>query len=365
MSEDRLEVFREDPPPIELDSVTPEPTRVERWADELRTGSAILDLPSVRWLVPGWIPADSVAMLYGHPGSGKSFVSTSLALEFARGGWWAGHRVEPLSVLYLAGERASDVRDRVEGWCVHHDEEPPGGLYLWLPSHVPQLTSAHDVSDFAQLVETLGVRLVIVDTFARVTLGAEENSAKDLGPILDALERLRRATNGGSVLVVHHSPKGEGRGPRGSSAILGAVSVALEVTGTEGRVSVKVTKANSGPAPLPDEFQLEPVLLEPHAGEERSSAVLVHGVAPRVSEHDRELLLELLREVFSGEASRRELSRAFEEEHSRRLSDSTLGRALTDLKRSGLVEAVGKGRATRWRLVLEERSDLLGIPSEG
>lgn len=350
MSDDRLEVFRDDAPPVEVESVEPEPTRPERWCEELRAGADILTLPPVRWLVPGWLPADSVAMLYGQPGSGKSFVATSLALEFARGGFWAGSRLEPLSVLYVLGERTSDVRDRVEGWCVHHETTVPGGLYLWPPSHVPQLTSVHDVTDLTQLIEMLGVRLVIIDTFARLTLGAEENSSKDLGPVLEGLERLRKATNGGSVLVVHHSPKDESRGPRGSSAILGAVSVALKTTGTEGRVQVKVTKANSGPEPAPDDFQLLPVSLTPDNGEERSSAVLIHGVAPQVSSHDRELLLELLTEAFAGEASRRQLVRGFDEQHGRRLPDTTVGKALTELGRSGLVEKVGKGPATRWRL---------------
>ena len=134
-------------------------------------------------------------------------------------------------------------------------------------------------------------------------------------------------------------------------SILGAISVAHKTTGTEGRVHVKVTKANSGPEPTPDDFQLVPVTLEPDIGEERTSAVLVHGTAMQASSHDREIILELLTEAFAGEASRRQLVRGFDEQHGRRLSGTTVGKALTELSRAGLVEKFGKGPATRWRLL--------------
>lgn len=161
----------------------PPETYLDRLTNRILSGSAVLSLEPVRWIIPGWLPERSVAMIYGPPGAGKSFYAVSMALELASGGSWCGHSFDdPVPVLYVAAERPYDLRDRVEAWSRHHRRPIPGAFHL-LPvvTDTPQLTAPDRVGALCELVDSIGARVVVLDTYARLTLGIEENSAKDTG----------------------------------------------------------------------------------------------------------------------------------------------------------------------------------------
>jgi hypothetical protein len=69
--------------------------------------------------------------------------------------------------------------------------------------------------------------LIIFDTFARMSLRLEENSATDVGLAVARFDRVRQLTNAG-VMVIHHTAKGQDFG-RGSSALNGAMDSELLV----------------------------------------------------------------------------------------------------------------------------------------
>jgi hypothetical protein len=77
---------------------------------------------------------------------------------------------------------------------------------------------------------------VVIDTQARVTVGLEENSAKDMGILTNAVGMLKRAT-GACVLVVHHTGR-TGKDARGSSALDGAQDTELKVQRSEDRAAL-------------------------------------------------------------------------------------------------------------------------------
>ena len=348
MSGDRLDAFRDPTEPVE----EPAPSLVERWAENILSGPAILDgISPVRWKVPGLVPADMVTAIYGPPKSGKSYVALTLGLELARGGFWNGRRLDRTSVLYVAAERPSDIRDRLDGWQRFHGEKVPGAFHLW-PREFPQISTPGIWAPLAEFTNSIGAEVVILDTFARVTTGVEENSSKDIGPVMENLERLAQATNGGAVIFVHHSGKDTDRGMRGSSAILGAVSSGLAVTGSDGYIRVTLKDSNVGPDGATFDYRLEPVELDPAPGETeiRSTVVLVAGSRPPTSAEDLDRVLELLRDSFHGEATRRQLWHAFRESTGRDPSEQTVGKWLTALGKDHRVEKIGNGRATRWRL---------------
>ena len=59
-------------------------------------------------------------------------------------------------------------------------------------------------------------RLPIFGLLARVAVGKDENSARDMGEIVAAAEALRRSFDA-SILLIHHTRK-DGGSERGSSA---------------------------------------------------------------------------------------------------------------------------------------------------
>lgn len=331
--------------------------RVALYRAHTWSGAKLAEVPPRRWLVPGWIPLEGTMLVYGPPGAGKSFYAISLALELARGGSWCGTRLsEPSSVLYLANERLVDLRDRVEAWSRWCGEPYPDRLGVLSPPSPPQLGSVVDLPALEQYVREHRPRVVILDTFARMTLGKDENSVRDMGEVMESIDSIRRATEGGLVIGVHHSGKDASRGMRGSTAILGAVDLAVEISGGGQRVRARVTKSNGGAMPSDEHYELEGVLLDALPGEEdrRGCAVLkpstIDGSQDALHLEIERELIELLTDHYSEGASRRKLLEGLGSEFGRELRDSTLGKRLTDLLRAGIVERIGSGRATTWRL---------------
>lgn len=331
--------------------------KLAEWRSKLLTGSNILTMPPRRWLVPGWLPLDSVTALYSKPGVGKSFYALSVALEIARGGSWCGTRLEPTNVLYVAAERPTDIRDRGEAWCEHHARNFPENLVLF--PEAPQLTKGneHEVEALVALIRENEARVVILDTYARMTIGIEENSSKETGPVMESLSQIREATNGGLVLVVHHTGKDNSKGLRGSSAFLGAVDLSIELSPDGGALKSSVTKSNAGKEPLPEYYKLEPVTLDPIPGEleRREAAVLIPTGAPALNPILEELILEVLGEEYFDGATRKQIHEALETraesgELSKAPAISTLGRVLKQLVEAQKVTRSGSTSSCRYSL---------------
>jgi hypothetical protein len=87
--------------------------------------------------------------------------------------------------------------------------------------------------------------LIILDTFARVTAGIDENSAQGVGAAIAVQSSLMET--GASVMIVHHQGKNSEAGQRGSSALLAACDFELKCEKTEEmQGKVTVTKQKDG-----------------------------------------------------------------------------------------------------------------------
>jgi len=84
-----------------------------------------------------------------------------------------------------------------------------------------------DTYAFGMLLNHFKPVLCIIDTQARVTVGAEENSSRDMGKFVDSLEHLR-ARQATTMLPVHHEPR-NGENLRGSVALDGAAAFSAAV----------------------------------------------------------------------------------------------------------------------------------------
>ena len=330
---------------------------VSKWQANTYRGSQILDIEPQRWTIPGWLPSDSLSVVYAAPGIGKSFFALALAIECARGGEWVGTKLEPVPVLYVAAERLTTLRDRAEAWSVKNGEPLPENLLLPKFSTIPQLTEALHVTALCEYIQAEGVRFVVLDTYAMMTQGIEENSSKDTGRIMGALSQIREATQGGSVMMVHHSGKDSSKGARGSTALLGAVDLSIEIaSGGNGRISATVRKSNAGSTPLPEWYELETVPLSSIDGEPRSSAVLLSTGAPKRDESLELMVIQILTEASAGSMSAPQIRGALSE-MGRECSPSHLDRtALKPMINRGALTVEGKARATRYSLPSQEVS---------
>jgi len=206
-------------------SENPTQKRLAKLKAALVTTSGLDDIPDPVPVVDGILYLDSLAWLYGKPGSGKSFVALDWAGCVANGLHWQYREVTRGPVLYLVAEGVSGIKRRVRAWEAAFRQ--PMDNVTFLPVAV-QLLDGVDLAALLLLVEELQPSLVVVDTQARVTVGADENSNGEMGRVVAAADKIRQACRG-CVLMVHHSGK-TGLDLRGASAFEGAATSIIKVT---------------------------------------------------------------------------------------------------------------------------------------
>jgi hypothetical protein len=217
---------------------------------KLLTVDEVLALPPPEWLVEGFIPAGSLAQLYGRSGAGKSFVAIDLALSIAAGrSWLDEHVTKKGPVVYVAAEGLAGVQARVGAWLAHHQLTPADLDGFRLLGEPLPLGEAREVS--ALISEAKGqfpdlpLSMVVLDTQARCTEGLDENHARDMGRAVAEADRMKRET-GATVLLVHHSGYARGH-PRGSTAVRAALDTLIHLDGRKGVVRLACEKQKDAP----------------------------------------------------------------------------------------------------------------------
>jgi hypothetical protein len=129
--------------------------------------------------------------------------------------------------------------------------------------------------------------LVVFDTLARCMVGGDENHTPDMGVAVDNAGRIQRTT-GATVMLVHHTKKGEDV-ERGNTSLRGAADTMILFRADDGSVEIRANKQKDGPEFLPIRVALEPIgescVVVPDSGA-RSGSV-------RVTDFDRDLLATL------------------------------------------------------------------------
>ena len=228
-------------------------------------GELVANIRPVAWLVRGYVEADSLALVYGEPGHGKSFLAIDLAASIATGTPWHGAETKPGAVFYIAGEGLNGLSRRFKAW-----ETTRGASLAGVPLYVSQRAAPLDdnasAAEVLRVVDDLAAEagqapaLIVVDTLARC-FGGDENSATDIGAFVTNLDALRHRWQA-TVLVVHHSGKDASRGARGSTALRGAVDAEYRVTkDPAGTVTLESGKMKDADTPDRRAFRLAPVEL--------------------------------------------------------------------------------------------------------
>lgn len=201
-------------------------TKVETLRSKLLSVNDLAALPPPEPLIDGIIMRDRLAVLWGKPGSGKSFVALDWGLSIGVGAWWMGHGVSQGRVLLIAAEGVGGLHQRVEAWKIEHQiYDIPTNQFVILPV-APNLLESEWAAAVVELAKSEDYCLVIIDTLARVMVGGEENGTRDMGIVIEVGATIQRET-GAAVLFVHHDTK-EGSTMRGSSALIGAADTSIE-----------------------------------------------------------------------------------------------------------------------------------------
>jgi hypothetical protein len=335
---------------------------------EVLSSAELDDVPDLEPLVDGWLWMDTLFRIVGASASFKSFVVVDLLCHIAAGRDWWGYRVAKGPVLYMPAEGARGVRKRVRAWEIRNNGgRRLDGLHI-LPR--PIQVTGDEWMAFVAVCRQLGVRAIVLDTQARVTVGVEENSATQNSEVVAMLEELRTQT-GAACGLVHHTGHVGDKG-RGSTAIFGALQSEISVKRLEKTrvVEVKAAKQKDEDELGPVRFKMDDCgdsLVMEHIGAgdiPEAAPSLQPTAAEAVSEgrDHKERIGRLMHILFSGGrgATKDEILRAVEGEYVKagllnakkpRLSKSSWGFAWTAIEKADWLE-IG---VTSTRFVLSEK----------
>lgn len=263
------------------------------------------------WLIKGVLPRAEVIVLFGESGSGKSFVALDMAMSIARGEPWRGRKAHAGRVAYVAAEGGGGFRKRLDAyarhWSVALTEVPFGVVHA-----APSLLQKQDALDLAKsILASGGADLIVVDTFAQVTAGGNENSGEDVGKALAHCRGLHRAT-GATVILVHHTGKDKDKGARGWSGLRAAADAELEVVRSPGGRYVRITKQKDSDDTGEWGFDLTVIPVgEDEDGEVVDSCVVTEAAVPerasagpvrKLGQWER-LIVEVVSEIALGQSA--------------------------------------------------------------
>lgn len=326
---------------------------------ELLDSDGLDHIPRLEPLIDGFLYRDTLGRIIGPSGHMKSFVALDFAGHVGSGQPWCGQRTGQGNVIYLVAEGGGGIRKRVRAWEQHHRRKMNGVRFLTRP------VQAADRAQWAVLTEAakrINPALIIFDTQARVTVGVEENSSKEMGLVVARMDELRAVTKACVVLIHHQGLQGDHG--RGSTAVKGALQTELRVTkkgkkGPDTRVIVSSDKQKDDEEFDDIAFAVNVVRLEGEAKDDGSpvtSVVLVPvdlapsgDVQPRKRSPAGEKLLWALEQCEEPTDITR-LVDLIAAKYGHGLSRETASRKLNTLLKDGLIDRIdqGNGKSALW-----------------
>ena len=225
--------------------------------------------------IDGLLPKAEIVLVYGASSSGKTFLVTDMLCAITRGADWNKLHVEKGRALYIAAESAGNYRKRLRAYRSAFNV--PWKDLPFVIGAAPNLADEKDAAYLARAILDFGcVDLMVIDTLAASTPGADENSGKDMGKVMDHCRFIHRQT-GATVVLVHHAGKVAAAGARGWSGLRAAVDAELEICRSGDYRSVTVTKLRDGEDGARYHFKLSPVNLGvDKRGRDITSCVVEH-----------------------------------------------------------------------------------------
>lgn len=296
----------------------------------------------VSWAWEGYIGYGCVTLLSARPKWGKSTLIWHMLRALASG------------AAEFLGQEAS----LPEGaWALVATEEPPAVVIeraqaLGLPADGPiRVLYRKDVPTWPQALTIFeraaqeGARLLVVDTFSAWAGIEDENAASHVEAAIRPLVNLAQRC-GLAVVILHHLRKtegAEGTAHRGSSALVAAADIAIELRGAEGgqgrRRLDALSRFSATPSDLVIELTESGEYVAVGSGTQVAIKLAVRAAAAYLPGPSEE-------PITAGQLAR------MARDEGLKVTESTARRALNWLARKGDVEALrvpGKaGTAYRW-----------------
>lgn len=233
-----------------------------------------LEYRAPEFLIDELIETETLGLIFGDPGCGKSFLAIDLALCIATGSPFHGHSVKQGAAFYIAGEGHNGLARRFAAWGKERGVEIANAP-LFVSNRPAQFLDAASAAEVTRAVDGLAANcgnpaVIIIDTLARNFGPGDENQTAEMSQFVAAVDALKAQFAGCAVLIVHHSGHADKQRARGSMALKAALDCEYRVTKNKDVLKVLNTKMKDAEPPGVLAFQLASVDLSDGV----SSAVL-------------------------------------------------------------------------------------------
>ena len=233
-----------------------------------------LEYRAPTWLIDGLLETETLGLLFGDPGCGKSFLAVDVALSIAAGTPFHDRDIKQGSVFYIAGEGFNGLTRRFQAWS----KSQRGGIAdapLFVSNRPAQFLDAASAAEVTEAVRELASQhgnpaLIVVDTVARNFGAGDENSTSEMGAFIASIDSLKAEFPGSSIMLVHHTGHSDKQRARGSIALKGALDAEYRLDKVNDVITLTNTKMKDAEPPAPIAFKLKNINL----GDNVTSAAL-------------------------------------------------------------------------------------------
>lgn len=189
--------------------------------------------PPTQYIIDKYLESHSLNILYGAPGSFKSFIALDMALAVAGGQAWLpgvfgdgiGAAVKQSAAIWIDldnGQRRTDQRVEAMAKTRGLSNDTPF-YYISMPTPSLVATDIESMGLLLDEVRALDAGIVVVDNLGLVTGTVEENSA-EMAQVMKNFRWLAETT-GAAFVLLHHQRKGGANGSRAGDALRGHSSI--------------------------------------------------------------------------------------------------------------------------------------------
>ena len=190
--------------------------------DKLETWNQIKELEiKIEWIIDRLIPKESVTILFGKGGIGKTWLVMDIARCIGSGVNYLGYKTQQVPVIFVDFENPLPVlntrmqklgdAENVYFWRMGNEFKPP----------------KLDSSEWLQYKELPEGAVLIFDTL-RASQGRDENDSQEMAKVMNRMKELRDL--GFTIILLHHTAKNTDKNSKGSTAIVDLADHILGLT---------------------------------------------------------------------------------------------------------------------------------------
>lgn len=225
---------------------------------------ALIPKPRIGYLVDHVLPAGSVSIWYGYPGSLKSNLVMDMALAVATGSPWlpsmppdttvTGYSVVQTPVIWIDIDNGEDVvEERIRAFGSVYGAGA-GTEFFYMPYPDIRAVNAKYMAELTNFIAVTGLvrPLIIIDTLLRAAKVKDENSS-EMDTVMYNIHKMAEDLKATLAMISHSNKVNNGRAGnalRGHSSIEGGVDSVFRVSRDGNSDIVEITNEKARRKPV-------------------------------------------------------------------------------------------------------------------